>query len=47
MARSCGVEALRTASPDELASAAAHAARARRSLVVAVPVDYTDNRRMF
>lgn len=47
MATSCGVEALRTTSPDELASAAARAARARRSLVVAVPVDYNDYRRMF
>ena len=47
MAASCGVEALRTTSPDELASAAGRAARERRSLVVAVPVDYTDYRRMF
>jgi acetolactate synthase I/II/III large subunit len=47
MAASCGVEALRTTDPDELASAAARATRARRSLVVAVPVEYTDYRRIF
>ncbi|HMF97543.1 MAG TPA: thiamine pyrophosphate-binding protein [Vicinamibacterales bacterium] len=47
MAASCGVEALRTAKPDELASAAAGAAGARRSMVIAVPVDYADYRRMF
>ena len=47
MAASCGVEALRTTNPDELASVAARAARARRSLVVAIPVDYADYRRMF
>jgi acetolactate synthase-1/2/3 large subunit len=47
MAASCGVEAVRTTSPDELASAAARAARTRRSLVVAVPVNYADYRRMF
>ena len=47
MAAACGVEALRTTSPDELASAAARAARARRCVVLAVPVDYTDYRRMF
>ena len=47
MAAACGVEALRTTSPDELASAAARAARERRSLVLAVPVDYADYRRMF
>ena len=47
MAASCGVEALRTTNPDELAAVAARAATARRSLVVAVPVDYADYRRMF
>lgn len=47
MAASCGVDGLRTTSPDELASSAARAARDRRSLVVAVPVDYADYRRMF
>jgi acetolactate synthase-1/2/3 large subunit len=46
MAASCGVEGVRTTSPDELASAAARAARGRRSLVLAVPVDYADYRRM-
>lgn len=47
MAAACGVEALRTTNPDELASAAARAERTRRSLVIAVPIDYADYRRMF
>lgn len=47
MAESCGVEGLRTANPDELASAATRAIQRRRNLVIAVPVDYTDYRRMF
>jgi acetolactate synthase-1/2/3 large subunit len=47
MAESCGVEALRTTNPDELASAAKRAVATRRSLVVAVPVEYSDYRRMF
>jgi acetolactate synthase-1/2/3 large subunit len=47
MAEACGVEGLRTTSPDELASAARRATDRRRSLVIAVPVDYTDYRRLF
>jgi acetolactate synthase I/II/III large subunit len=47
MAESCGVAALRTTHPDELASAAKRAADGRRSLVIAVPVNYTDYRRLF
>jgi acetolactate synthase I/II/III large subunit len=47
MAESCGVAALRTTSPDELASAAARAVEQRRSLVIAVPVSYADYRTLF
>jgi acetolactate synthase-1/2/3 large subunit len=47
MAEACGVEALRTTNSDELASAAKRATDRRRSLVVAVPVNYADYRRMF
>jgi acetolactate synthase-1/2/3 large subunit len=47
MAEACGVEGLRTSRPDELASAAAQAVADRRSLVIAVPVDYRDYRQMF
>jgi len=42
MAQACGVDALRTANPDELASAAKRAVDRRRSLVIAVPVDDGD-----
>jgi len=42
MAQACGVDALRTANPDELASAAKRAVDLRRSLVIAVPVDDGD-----
>jgi acetolactate synthase-1/2/3 large subunit len=47
MAESCGVAALRTTNPDELASAAARAVEQRRSLVIAIPVSYADYRRLF
>ena len=47
MAEACGVEGLRTTNPDELASAARRAVLARRSLVIAVPVDDSDYLRMF
>lgn len=47
MAEACGVEALRTSDPGELASAAALALAEGRSLVIAVPVNYEDYRRMF
>lgn len=47
LAEACGVEALRTSDPGELASAAALALSEGRSLVIAVPVDYADYREMF
>jgi len=47
MAEACGVQALRTTNPDELASAAKRAVVERRSLVIAVPVDDADYVRMF
>ncbi len=47
MAEACGVEGLRTSNPDELAAAARRAVEGRRSLVLAVPVNYTDYRRLF
>jgi acetolactate synthase-1/2/3 large subunit len=47
MAESCGVEAVRTSDPGELAERARRAVERRRSLVIAVPVDYRDYRRMF
>jgi acetolactate synthase I/II/III large subunit len=47
MAESCGVEALRTTDPAELASAATAAIARDRSLVIAIPVDYADYRRLF
>jgi acetolactate synthase-1/2/3 large subunit len=47
MAEACGVTGLRTTSPDELASAAKRALDQRRSLVIAVPVNYADYRRLF
>jgi acetolactate synthase-1/2/3 large subunit len=47
MAEACGVDAIRTTSPDALASAAKGAMARGRSLVVAIPVDYSDYRRLF
>jgi acetolactate synthase-1/2/3 large subunit len=47
MAEACGVEGLRTHDPDELASAARRAVERRRSLVIALPVNYADYRRLF
>jgi acetolactate synthase I/II/III large subunit len=47
MAESCGVDAVRTTSPDALAVAAKRAVESRRSLVIAVPVNYTDYKRLF
>jgi len=47
MAEACGVAGLRTTDPDELAAAARGAIEARRNLVIAVPVDYADYRRIF
>ena len=47
MAEACGVEGLRTTDPDELASAAKRAVERRRSLVIGVPVNDADYRRLF
>jgi acetolactate synthase I/II/III large subunit len=47
MAGACGVDAVRTSDPDELAAAAKRAVERRQSLVIAVPVDYVDYRRLF
>ena len=47
MAEACGVDGLRTTNPDELAGAVTHAVATRRSLVVGVPVDDADYRRLF
>jgi len=47
MAEACGVEGVRTTSPEELASVAKRAIDCRRGLVIAVPVDYADYRRLF
>jgi acetolactate synthase-1/2/3 large subunit len=47
MAEACGVEGLRTTNPDELASAAKRAVDRRRSLVIGVPVNDADYRRLF
>ena len=47
MAEACGVKGLRTANADELASAAKRAVDERRGLVIAVPVDDGDYKRMF
>ena len=47
MAEACGVAALRTANPDELATSVRRAVASGRSLVVAVPVNYEDYRLLF
>jgi acetolactate synthase I/II/III large subunit len=47
MAEACGVEGLRTHDPAALASAARRAVERRRSLVIALPVNYADYRRLF
>ena len=47
MAEACGVDGLRTTNPDELASAAKRAVERRRSLVIGVPVNDADYRRLF
>jgi acetolactate synthase-1/2/3 large subunit len=47
MAQACGIDGLRTTSPDELAREVKRALDRRRSLVVAVPVDCADYRRLF
>jgi acetolactate synthase-1/2/3 large subunit len=47
MAQSCGVDALRTADPGELATAVNGAISSGKSLVAAVPVHYADYRKLF
>ena len=47
MAEACGVQGLRTANPDELASAVRDAVDRKKSLVVGVPVHYSDYRKLF
>jgi acetolactate synthase-1/2/3 large subunit len=47
MAEACGVEAIRTTSPDELASAVKRAVDGKKSLMVAIPVHYEDYRKLF
>ena len=47
MAESCGVDAIRTSHPDQMAEAVSRAIAQRRSLVVGVPVLYEDYRRLF
>jgi acetolactate synthase-1/2/3 large subunit len=47
MAEACGVDALRTSNPDELASAAKRAVERRRSLVIGIPVSDQDYRQLF
>ena len=47
MAEACGVQALRTANPDELATAVRRAVEQNRSLVVGVPVNYADYKLLF
>jgi acetolactate synthase-1/2/3 large subunit len=47
MAEACGVTALRTSNPDELASVVRRAAGQGKSLVVGVPVHYADYRKLF
>lgn len=47
MAEACGVQALRTANPEELGAAVKRAVSDKKSLVVGVPVHYADYRKMF
>jgi acetolactate synthase-1/2/3 large subunit len=47
MAEACGVEGLRTTDPAELTAATKRAVDRRRSLVIGIPVSYTDYRRLF
>lgn len=46
IAEACGVEGLRTNDPDKLATAVKRAIAERRSLVVGVPINYADYRRL-
>ena len=47
MARSCGVDAIRTADPGELAAGVRDAVARGKSLVAAVPIHYADYRKLF
>ena len=47
MAEACGVDAVRTDNPDELVSTVRRAIERGTSLVVGVPVNYADYRRIF
>lgn len=47
MAEACGVQALRTTHPDELATAVRRAVEQNTSLVVGVPVNYADYKLLF
>lgn len=47
MAEACGVDAIRTSNPDELASSVRRAVAAGKSLVIGIPVHYEDYRKMF
>jgi acetolactate synthase I/II/III large subunit len=47
VAEACGVESLRTASRAELAASVRRAFERNTALVVAVPIDYSDYRRLF
>ena len=47
MAEACGVRALRTTNPDELATAVRRAVEQNTSLVVGVPVNYADYKLLF
>ena len=47
VAEACGVAGLRTADPSAMAAAVSQAVAANRSLLVAVPVNYADYRRLF
>ena len=47
MAEACGVRAMRTSNPDEMAAAVTRAVKENKSLVVGVPVHYADYRKLF
>jgi acetolactate synthase I/II/III large subunit len=47
MAEACGVQALRTANPDQLGSAVRTAVSKGKSLVVGIPVHYADYKKLF
>jgi len=47
MAEACGVQGLRTSNPDELAAAVRSAVHERTSLVVGIPVHYSDYKQLF